>query len=133
MRVTIACPEGLVENANHLASCVGLCKEDAYTYNNIGWEDAEGTSYSVISAVVGESFFLFAEAELQEPLWGADVEKATQAQKALKFDQKASKDSLTVVVGEDVEAAIALLEVVRKKEEKNETYSPSLDSGGTLS
>jgi hypothetical protein len=92
-----------------------LGPEDSHTYGTACWLDEEGNRYAVASAIVGESLLLLTKTVLQKPAWEVDVDKATQAQKSLKFNQKASKNSLTIIVKDDVEAAIALLGVVREE------------------
>ena len=56
MRVTIACPDGLIGDANQLALCLGLGPEDARTYGEAVWLDAAGNRYAVASAIVSSRF-----------------------------------------------------------------------------
>ena len=67
MRVTIACPDGLIGDANQLALCLGLGPEDAQTYGEVVWQDAAGNRYAVASAVVSRHFAAVAASALAEP------------------------------------------------------------------
>ena len=66
MRVTIACPEALIGDANQLALCLGLGSEDAQTYGAAIWQDVAGNRYALASAVVGHRFVAVAAAALPQ-------------------------------------------------------------------
>ena len=118
MRVTIACPEELIEDANQLALCLGLGPEDAQTYGEAVWQDAAGRRYAVASALVSHRFVAVAASELAEPPWGADMTAARRAQAALRViapsadpeapppDPRATPDSIVAVIEEDAAAAV---------------------------
>ena len=42
IRITVACPEALIADANHLAMVLAQGPEDGETYGQPGWQDAEG-------------------------------------------------------------------------------------------
>ena len=124
MRVTIACPEALIADANQLALCLGLGSEDAQTYGAAIWQDVAGNRYALASAVVGHRFVAVAAAALPEPPWGADMPAARRAQAALRViaptadpeaptpDPRATPDSIVAVIEEDAAAAVSLMAVV---------------------
>lgn len=49
MRITIACPESLVDAANHLAMAHGTSLADAWTFRDPIWRDEAGQYYAVCS------------------------------------------------------------------------------------
>lgn len=55
--ITIACPESLFTEANHLACLMGESANDINTFNNAHWQDASGNKYGVIHTVVKPIFF----------------------------------------------------------------------------
>ena len=124
MRVTIACPEALIGDANQLALCLGLGPEDAQTYGAAIWQDVAGNRYALASAVVGHRFVAVAAAALPEPPWGADMPAARRAQAALRViapsadpeapppDPRATPDAIVAVIEEDAAAAVRMLGVV---------------------
>lgn len=130
IRVTIACCESLIYEANQLASCLGLCAEDLNTYGEPLWEDEFGNKYSLVSALVSNKFFQLAGTELVAPEWGSDLPSAQIAQQALVINslldpeipiQKASPVKITVVIHEDSLYAISLLGVeLSSSKEKTE-------------
>lgn len=117
MRVTIACPESLVKGANQLASCLGLGPEDAQTYGEACWQDAECNRYAVASAVVGDSFASAAASKLTRPEWGANMAAAGRAQALIRLGEPASPDIIAAVIGDDVQNALSILGVTRVQED----------------
>ena len=69
MRVTIAVPEGIVEEANDLAMVLGQGPNDAYTFRDPTWEDVEGNIYSLASTPIKPSFYTEALSALSRPEW----------------------------------------------------------------
>ena len=125
MRVTIACPEALIGDANQLALCLGLGPEDVQTYGEAVWQDAAGQRYAVASAVVSRHFAAMAASELVEPAWGADMAAARRAQAALRViapsadleappppDPRATPEAIVAVIEEDTATAVRMLGVV---------------------
>lgn len=115
IRVTIACPEALIGDANQLALCLGLGPDDAQTYGQPVWRDAAGSLYAVASAVVGEGFASAAGSPLTEPPWGADMAAAARAQAVIMIGGAASAGHLVAVFVDDPAAALAELGVWRNE------------------
>lgn len=111
MRVTIACPEALIPDANQLAVCLGYGPDDALTYGLPIWLDAAGNRYAVASAVVEDGFAADASSPLTEPPWGADMAAAARAQAVIRIGGAADPSRLVAVFGDDPQAAIAVLGV----------------------
>lgn len=110
-RVTIACPEALIADANQLALCLGYGPKDALTYGLPIWQDAVGNLYAVASAIVGDGFPVAAGSPLVEPPWGADMDAARRAQAAIRIGGAADTSHLVAVFGDDPQAALVELEV----------------------
>ncbi len=117
IRVTIACPEALIGDANQLALCLGLGSEDAHTYGAACWLDAAGNRYAVASAIVPSRFAADAAAPLADPPWGADMAAAGRAQALIRLDVVAGPDRLACVFGDDATAALAVLGLARAEVE----------------
>lgn len=117
IRVTIACPEALIGDANQLALCLGFGSEDAHTYGAACWLDAEGNRYAVASTLVEDGFAADALSPLADPPWGADMAAATQAQSVVAVfgvaedegSPAAQPDRITAIVLDDPQAAIVML------------------------
>ncbi len=119
IRITIACPEGMVSDANQFALCVGNTPADVQTFGAATWEDGSGERYALASLLAGEVFPQTAAAVLQAPAHSpdADVAGAARAQAALQIWAPASPDSfpevgsgrLVAVIGLDAGLAIPLL------------------------
>lgn len=118
MRITIACPEAHIADANQLARVLGLGPEDDRTYGAAEWLDAGGNLYSVASAEVSGGFVAKASAPLVMPEWGADMGAATRAQTLLQIidvtdpapdGPLAAPDQMVAIVADDAGGALALL------------------------
>ena len=118
MRVTIACPEALIGDANQLALCLGLGPEDAHTYGAACWLDAAGNRYAVASAIVPSRFAADAAAPLADPPWGADMTAAARAQALIQFGAPAAPDRLACIIDDDAGAALLVLGVTRAPDEE---------------
>lgn len=121
MRVTIACPEARIGDANQLALCLGLGPEDVATYGTPDWLDADGNRYALASTMVGEGFTVAAASPLTAPPWGADSEAAARAQVAIRIGDPdapetciANPAALVAVFGDDPWVAIGLMGLVRE-------------------
>ncbi len=114
IRVTIACPEALIGDANQLALCLGLGLEDAQTYGEACWLDAAGNRYAVASAIVSSRFAADASSPLDAPPCGADMPAARRAQALIRLGEPAGPGHLAAIIGDDAMAAIAVLGVVRE-------------------
>lgn len=117
MRVTIACPEAMIGDANQFARAIGASEADGQTFGLPTWRDGDGAAYAVASGVFSDAFPARATGPLVEPEWGADMEAAGRAQAALAIGATAATGVLAAVIGEDIPAALAALGVERGPEE----------------
>ena len=116
MRLTIACPDALRDDANNLAMILGYGLGDALTYGGLNWQDAGGNLYACASLTVSDTFTTAAQSGLQRPLWDTDnhvnMDAARRAQAALVFSLTpvtAMPDKLTACVGHDALATLAAM------------------------
>jgi len=116
MRLTIACPEALRDDANQLAMVLGYNPSDAETYVGLNWQDAGGNLYACASLIVSDAFVSTAQSTLSRPAWGTDnhvnMAGANRAQAALVFSLTpvtAMPDKLTACVGDDPLATLAAM------------------------
>ena len=116
MRLTIACPNALRDDANNLAMVLGYRPDDAETYVGLNWQDAGGTLYACASLIVSDTFTTTAQSPLQRPAWDVDniidMDAARRAQAALVFSLEAvgvAPDKLTACVGDDALAVLAAM------------------------
>ena len=72
MRLTIACPDALRDDANNLAMVLGYGPDDALTYGGLNWQDAGGNLYACASLTVSDTFTTTAQSGLQRPSWDTD-------------------------------------------------------------
>ena len=107
MRITIACPEALRDDANQLAMVLGYGPDDALTYGGLNWQDADGNLYACASLIVSDTFTTAAQSGLQHPSWDTDniidMDAARLAQAALVFSLEAvevAPDKLTACAGD---------------------------------
>ena len=116
MRLTIACPNALRDDANNLAMVLGYRPDDAETYVALNWQDADGNLYAVASLPVSDTFTTTAQSGLQRPSWDTDniidMDAAWWAQEALVVSLTpvtAMPDKLTACVGDDALATLAAM------------------------
>jgi len=116
MRLTIACPEALRDDANNLAIVLGYGPSDAQTYVALNWQDADGNLYACASLIVSDAFTTTAQSGLQRPAWDVDniidMDAARRAQAALVVSLTpvtAMPDKLTAFAGEDALAVLAAM------------------------
>jgi len=116
MRLTIACPEALRDDANQLAMVLGYGPSDAETYVALNWQDAGGNLYACASLPVSDTFTTAAQSGLQRPAWDVDniidMDAARRAQAALVFSLTpvtAMPDKLTSCAGDDALAVLAAM------------------------
>lgn len=109
IRVTLACPEALIGDANQLASVLGYSRADAATFGLAVWRDADGHRYAVASTLAAPNFRQDATAPLVAPAWEADLDAARRAQALLRIGGAAAPAALVAVIGEDPRAALAEL------------------------
>ena len=116
MRLTIACPDALRDDANDLAMVLGFGPADEMTYGALDWQDADGHLYAVASLPVGPTFTAAAQAGLHRPTWDTDnhvnMAGANRAQAALVFSLEpvlAMPDNLTACAGDDALATLSAM------------------------
>ena len=116
MRLTIACPEALRDDANQLAMVLGYGPSDAETYGELNWQDVDGNLYACASLTVSDTFTTTAQSPLQRPSWDTDshvnMDAARRAQAALVFSLEAvevAPDKLTACAGDDALATLAAM------------------------
>ena len=116
MRLTIACPDALRDDANNLAMVLGYRPDDAETYVGLNWQDAGGNLYACASLIVSDTFTTTAQSPLQRPAWDTDIhvnmDAARRAQAALVFSLTpvtAMPDKLTACAGDDALATVAAM------------------------
>ena len=116
MRLTIACPEALRDDANQLAMVLGYGPDDVQTYVALNWQDVDGNLYAVASLPVSDTFTTAAQVALQRPAWDTDsaisMAGANRAQAALVFSLEAvevAPDKLTACAGDDALATLAAM------------------------
>jgi len=116
MRLTIACPELMRDDANNLAMVLGYGPSDAETYGSLNWLDTAGNLYACASLSVSDAFTTTAQSGLQRPAWDTDshvnLAGANRAQAALLFSLTpvtAMPDKLTDCVGDDALAVLAAM------------------------
>ena len=116
MRLAIACPNALRDDANNLAMVLGYGPADALTYGALGWQDAVGNLYACASLPVSGAFTAAAQAGLQRPEWDdnnhVNMAGANRSQAALVFSLEpvlAMPDKLTACAGDDSAATLAAM------------------------
>ena len=72
IRITIACPEAHIGDANHLAMVLGEGPAEALTYGTPTWQDGEGTLYAVASLPVSAEWLVAAQSPLERPAWDTE-------------------------------------------------------------
>jgi hypothetical protein len=120
MRLTIACPEALRDDANQLAMVLGFGPDDVQTYVALNWQDVDGNLYACASLPVSDTFTSAAQSPLQRPAWDTDnhvnMAGANRAQAALVFSLDpvaAMPDKLTACAGDNALATIAAMGLVQ--------------------
>ena len=116
MRLTIACPEALRDDANQLAMVLGYGPDDAETYVALNWQDVDVNLYACASLSVSDTFTSAAQSPLQRPAWDTDshvnMAGANRAQAALVFSLEAvevAPDKLTACAGDDALVTLAAM------------------------
>ena len=116
MRLTIACPDTLRDDANDFAMVLGYGPDDGETYVTLNWQDESGNRYAAASLDVSEAFTTAAQTDLERPEWDTDnnvnMAGANRAQAALVFSLEhvlALPDKLTACAGDDALATLAAM------------------------
>jgi len=127
MRLTIACPEALRDDANQIAMVLGYGPDDAETYGSLNWQDAGGNLYACASLPVSDTFTTTAQSPLQRPAWDTDnhvnMAGANRAQAALVFSPTpvtAMPDKLTACAGDDALAVLTAMGLTQVEVEVEE-------------
>lgn len=97
MRLTIACPEAHVGDANDLAMVLAYSPMDSLTYGDPTWQDEAGNKFSVCSAPVGSTFVSDALGTLARPEWDVTPYVISMA--------AARRAQALVVLGDETSAA----------------------------
>ena len=115
-RITAACPEALVSDANQLAMCLAYSIADGLTYNGLNWVDPDGNLYAAASFEARPEWITFAQAPLVRPAWDVDeiidMMAAERAQAALVYAVEpvlAVPGALTAIGGMDGVGALAAM------------------------
>jgi len=120
MRITVACPEALRDDANNLAMVLAYGPADGMTYNALNWQDADGNLYAAASFEASEEWVAAAQGPLVRPAWDTEpytisMAAANRAQDALVFWSgegdvpQATLGKLTAVVGDSGPASLAAM------------------------
>ena len=128
MRITVACPESMMADANHLAMVLAESEADNQTYRDPSWQDASGNLYAVTSFEATENWVNQAQTQLVRPEWDVaniiDMTAAARAQAALEFGAfpvqvTASPSQLTALAGPRAREALVLMGLSRTPEESS--------------
>lgn len=116
VRVTIAVPEAMIDNANQLSGVLGYSEDDKYTFTHMTHRDADGNEYCVASGLVKPSFIDDAQADLVAPAWPVDMAAANVARSKLAIWTEeqpfiAVPEYISAVWGDEVDSALAKLQL----------------------
>jgi len=119
MRVTIACPIAMVDDANDLAMVLGEGPADGSTFGTFMCEDGDGAQYAVTSTVARAIFPVAATSTLSRPAWDSapytvNMAGAERAQAALVVYDPSdpvipAPSRILAVIGNDAGAALAVM------------------------
>jgi len=108
LRTTIAVPEAQIPDGNQLSLVLGESAADDQTFDEPGWQDADGNRYTLCSTVAKQVFFDNAGQPLQAPDHApdADLAAATRAQALLSINaDPARPDIIAAIVGGRLDSA----------------------------
>jgi hypothetical protein len=120
-RLTAACPEALIADANQLAMCLAFSEADGLTFRTpCGWQDQTGNLYTAASWEASDAWITKAQAPLVRPDWDTDsiidmdAANAAQASMVLWLGGEdapplASTNALTLVAGNDALASLSMI------------------------
>jgi hypothetical protein len=117
-RVTIAVPESLINQANHLSCIMGESSADINTFTTASYEDVDGNLYAVCSTVVTETF-------LAKQTSGITIipEHASDADPVLAqeaFESLNQAGGMMMIINPDAQAALAEMGLVAVSQEEYE-------------
>jgi len=69
MRITIACPQTMMDDANSLAMVMSQGPAEGQTYCTADWRDRDGILYAAASFEVQPDWFTAVKAPLRRPAW----------------------------------------------------------------
>lgn len=127
MRLTIACPEAHIGDANDLAMVLGYGEPDSLTYGTPQWQDATGNRYAVCSLPIFGDFVGNAFGTLIRPIWDNDPGGYKISMAAAKRAQAlvvlcdvidpatwtAKPTQLTAMPGDDALLSLSMMGLVR--------------------
>ena len=76
MRLTVACPASIIDDANQLAAVLGAGPGDLATFGDPAWQDAGGTLYAVASFEAPPGWVQAAQSALVRPAWDQSADPA---------------------------------------------------------
>ena len=100
-RITLAVPASMIDDANELASCVGISPADVNTFTEPGWKDSHGNLYSVCSSQVTGRVIGLLGGGLVAPAWPVDLAAAQRAKDAIVVGGAASPSLIAVAIDVD--------------------------------
>ena len=133
MRITLACPEAHIPDARNLAAILGYGPQDAETFTEAAYQDANGTRYACASTLIFSTFVQTATSPLERPEWDAEPYRvnmagAARAQARVRLvdpavsteGAPADPESIVAIVGDDAMAALALMGLTLIPEDADE-------------
>jgi hypothetical protein len=124
MRVTIACPEGMISDANQLAMALGQGVADLQSFRAALWQDDQANRYACASFEADEDWVTKLATEIQRPGWDSgptyaiNLTGARRAQTSLGLwlasdtetqPPAALPDRLTAIAGLSAERALEMM------------------------
>ena len=116
MRLTIAVPSSMIENANELLCTLGASSADRDTFSEPIWQK-DGVQYSLASGEFPSNWHDTFSTSLIAPSWDVDLSKAAIAQGELVFGGNAASGQIAIVANDDVNDALVALGVGRIPDE----------------
>lgn len=115
VRVTIACPQSLIDDGNQLAACMGLSLADLNTFGEASYQDEAGNLYAVCSAAMTPRVLQSIGAgQIARPAFDPDnqinMTGAARALSALVVEAvPAAPDKIVAIIDMDPGSAIAAM------------------------
>lgn len=137
MRITAACPEAFIADANQLAMCLGRGPADAHTYGTPRWYDEDGNAYAAASWETTSAWVDWAQLPVTRPAWDVDgaidMTAATRAYDALVLSETlvlASPSALTALIGDDGRASLRAMGLTDQEPAANALTDAEADAAG---
>lgn len=123
IEITIACPDTMIADANHLAMVLGEGPADGLTFPDPDWH-GPGGHYAVAAVEVTDEWLHRARSVPERPAWdgvrpfAVDLAAARRAQAAIRLLQPgerraAAPGEITILAGPKAVEAVALLGLQR--------------------